>query len=283
MIEKVSCVGFVVKNTIVDLTLHNLNVFDLLPTRKDLALDNPTPVQLVCDDLKLLVFNVYSPEASKKKIIKTDKSNSSSSSSAEEEETKKNEEEENKGKFNRNYKSILVPNLRYWQSEESGAFELLFESNERFNISHVLVKTPRFTKYPLRRVLFYAFETDPRIKKPKKDDDSSGDELAGVYQSSKVIWPPRAPPGKPVPFAYIEIPANKYYVEQKLPVNIQGRFIKARFLDGWEKERGNGPGPLKNLGRSGHEKISIEFIGFVGPADPGEIIRDVGAKFGIIH
>jgi len=31
------------------------------------------------------------------------------------------------------------------------------------------------------------------------------------------------------------------------------------------------------------KKISIEFIGFVGPADPGEINRDVGAKFGILH
>jgi len=237
----------------------------------------------VRDDLKLLVFNVHSPQKSKKKF-ETNKS-SSASSSSDEEDSKKNEEEEKKGKFNRNYKSILLPNLRYWQSEESGGFELLFESASRFNVSHIIVKTPRFTKYPLRRVLFFAFEADPRIKKPKKEDGwESGDENQGlVTKKNRVIWPPKVPAGKPVPFAYIEIPADKYYVEQKLSQNVQGRFIKALFLDGWEKEQGSGPGPLKSLGRGGHEKISIEFIGFVGPAEPGEIVRDVGAKFGIIH
>jgi len=68
MIEKVSCLGFVIKDTVVDLALHHLNVFDLLPTKFDLGLDNPIPTTLIRDDLKLHVFNVYSPEASEKKI-----------------------------------------------------------------------------------------------------------------------------------------------------------------------------------------------------------------------
>jgi len=109
--------------------------------------------------------------------------------------------------------------------------------------------------------------------------------LTGIYSEKKnrVTWPPEVLPGKPVPFAYIEIPANKFYVEQKLQHNVQGRFIKAYFLDGWAKGDGTGPGPLQKFGKRGHEKISIEFIGFVGPADPGEINRDVGVKFGILH
>jgi len=288
IIEKVSVIGFVVKDTVVDLGLHNLNVFDLLPTKQDLGLDSPAPFQSVRDDLKLVVFNVFSPKLSKKKI-KPKKQDSSSSSSSDEE-TKKNDENEKKGKYDKNFKSILLPNLRYWQNDSSSdRFVLLFESDTLFNISHLIVKTPRFTKYPLRRALFYAFDTDPRIKKPKKDDESSEDEekqYAGVYSKKKdrVIWPPEAPLGTHVPFAYVEIPANKFYVEQKLPQNVTGRYIKGIFLDGWAKETSvTGPAPLRKFGEGGHEKISIEFIGFVGPADPGEINRDVGAKFGILH
>jgi len=105
----------------------------------------------------------------------------------------------------------------------------------------------------------------------------------GTIKKKLVIWPPDLPAGKEVPFAYIEIPADKFYVEQKLPHNVQGRFIMAHFVDGWQKERGTGPGPLKDFGKGSHEKISIQFIGFVGPADPGEISRDVGRKFGVLH
>jgi len=73
-----------------------------------------------------------------------------------------------KGKFSTNFRTILLPNLRYWQNGDKGSFFLLFESDVRFDISHIIIKTPRFAKYPLRRVLFYAYENDPRIEKKKK-------------------------------------------------------------------------------------------------------------------
>jgi len=139
----------------------------------------------------------------------------------------------------------------------------------------------------LRRVLFYAFDSDPRIEK-KKDPDSSDDEDF-VYNESKstVTWPPEIIiPGKILPFAFLEVPANKHYVEQKLSQNVRGRFIMAHCLDGWEKHKTGGLATvLKSLGKlaESHEKISIEFIGFVGPADPEVILRDVGTKFGIHH
>jgi len=74
-------------------------------------------------------------------------------------------------------------------------------------------------------------------------------------------------------------------VEQKLSQNVCGRFIKAHCIDGWAKDKTGDLGPLKSLGKlaNHHEKISIEFIGFVGPADPDVILRDVGSKFGIHH
>jgi len=184
----------------------------------------------------------------------------------------------------------LVPNLRYYQHPEEETFQLLFEyTGGQFNISHIILKTPRFTKHPLRRVLFYAFDSDPRIKKPKKDGDDSSDsdqELKGVFneKNKKVTWPPEGiPPGKPVPFAYIEIPSDKFYVEHKLSQNVQGRFIKAMFIDGWLKEHRDAPPMFACLGIKEHFKISVEFVGFIGPADPGEIRREIGTKFGIMH
>jgi len=257
--DKVTDVSLLFKNKMIGVIPRSLNLLEVIPTVSELGLDDSKPSLIVVqDDLQLYPFDVFTPDSTV---------NSSSDSSSSDDE------------ITENINSILSPNYKYWENYENGLTFLVLASKTRFTISHIIIKTPRFTACQLKSVVFFASDVDPNLTMKTEEDE----DLSRIYDSvtKKVIWPPKRGNPQSKPFAFITMPENEFYIEYKLPTRVRGKYIKAICLDGW----------VRNIEQPNnifstffdirpHAKISIQFMGFIGPV---EMSCDIGSKFGIKH
>jgi len=248
IVESISKVAVTSQNTTVEVIFNNFNIVSILPTKTSLGFDPVNDTEQVVDDLKLLAFK-----------IKKDANASES-----------DKEEENATKLPKGPEIVLRNNFLHHTFDRDSLLVLEYAKNGPFTINHVIVKGSRISKNPVKHAFFWAFDELPESL--SADDAPFSSLLTSIVSRNdddhlSVKWPPAEhKPGDP--FAHVEIGKTSFYGESHLEKPVTGRYLVALFNDNWEFKKGK-------------DKASVQYIGFVGPAEKPNFKKNLASKFGL--
>jgi len=132
-----------------------------------------------------------------------------------------------------------------------------------------MVKSSRISKNPVKHAFFWAFDEKPASTDVYDEPFSSLASIAKRDEDDHLVvkWPPLDPkPGDP--FAHVEIDRRSFYGEAQIDKAVTGRYIAVLFADNWES-------------KSSKDKATVQYVGFVGPADKPIFKKKIGSKFGL--
>jgi len=234
------------QQTNAEIVFTNFNLIDILPTRSSLGLFGPaSDTEQIVDNLKLLIFKI--PKG-------TDDSDS----------------DKEKGiQLPEGPAVVLQNNYLHNTFEHNELLVLEYAHPGPFVINHVMVKSSRISKNPVKHAFFWAFDEKPTSTSIYDEPFSSLASIATCDENDHLVvkWPPLDhKPGDP--FAHVEIDRHSFYGEAQIDKAVTGRYIAVSFADNWES-------------KSSKDKATVQYVGFVGPAEKPIFKNKIGSKFGV--
>jgi len=232
------------QHTYMDLNTNNFNFINILPNKDALGFGPSDVTEQVVDDMKLLSFKIAnepsSPKAIEKGINLPDEPG-----------------------------VILQNNYLSYAFEREDLLVLEYAKPGPFLLNHVIVKSSRVSKNPVRHAFFWAFDEKPSLHAEVLL--MSLTENGIVKQSDddhmNVHWDPlNVSAGNLI--AHVEVGRTTFYGECHLDKPVSGRFIVAAFIDYWECKRSK-------------DKAKVQYVGFVGPAEKPQFKHSLASKFGL--
>jgi len=232
--------------TTIEAIFNNFNIVDILPTKASLGFEPSSDKEQIVDDLKLLAF----------KIAKV-------------EHTSDSEKDEEGTQLPEGPVVVLRNNFLHHTFENDEILLLEYAHPGPFTINHVIVKGSRISKNPVRHAFFWAFNEKPGATSIDEEPFSSLVSVVNRDEGDHLVvkWP-HVEPKPEHPFAHVEVGRTSYYGEAQLERPVTGRYIAVIFADNWECKKSK-------------DKATVQYVGFVGPAEKPNFKRNLGSKFGL--
>jgi len=251
LVESIAKVALTSQQTTLELFFNNFNIVSILPTKRSLGFGPGIETEQVVDDLKLLAFKLKQDDAS---------------------DSDKEEDEEKAIKLPQGPQVVLRNNFLHHTFERDELVPFEYTKDGKFTVTHVIVKSSRISKNPVKHAFFWAFDELPELSLDEAPFSSlMKNDIVSINDDDHITvkWPP--PENIPQnPFAHVEVGKTTFYGEYHLDKPVSGRYIVALFADNWECKKSK-------------DRATVQYVGFIGPAEKHNFKTQLGSKFGLMH